>query len=123
MKLKKTTIRESPINLMVIIYISQVKQTYLTTKRFKYHVMLPSVAWKYHISIAVCPMKNHLRRFTNLKGMLIKLILIKNTACSTNHLLVFHAKKDHIQPQAQREKLIITTVLSAASLSNKNLTF
>ena len=87
------------------------------------HVMLPSVAWKYHISIAVCAMKNHLRRFTNLKGMLIKLILIKNTACSTNHLLVFHAKKDHIQPQAQREKLIITTVLSAASLSNKKSNF
>ena len=32
-------------------------------------------------------------------------------------------KKNHIQPQAQRKKLIITTVLSAASLSNKNLTF
>ena len=30
MNLKKTPIRESPINLMVIIYISQAKQTYLT---------------------------------------------------------------------------------------------
>ena len=32
-KLKKTPIRESLINLMVIIYICQAKQTYLTTKR------------------------------------------------------------------------------------------
>ena len=55
--------------------------------------------------------------------MLIKLILIKNTAYSTNHLSVFRAKKDHIQPQVQQEKLVITPVLSAASLSNKNLTF
>ena len=57
--------------------------------------------------------------------MLIKLILIKNSAYSTNHAKksVFHTKKDNIQLQAQREKLIITTVLSAASLSNKNLTF
>ena len=38
-------------------------------------------------------MKNHLRRFANLKGMLIKLILIKNTAYSTNHLCAVHAKK------------------------------
>ena len=83
--------------------------------------MLPSVAWKYNISIAVCAIKNHLRHFTNLKGMLIKFILIKNTAYSTNHLSVFHAKKNHIQPQAQQS--IITTDLFAASLSNKNLPF
>ena len=38
-------------------------------------------------------MKNHLRRFAYLKGMLIKLILIKNTAYSTDHLSVVHAKK------------------------------
>ena len=70
-------------------------------------------------------MKNHLRRFTNFKPRLIKLILIKNTysAYSTNHLFVLHARKDHIQPQAPREKFIITTVLSAAPVSNKNLTF
>ena len=55
--------------------------------------------------------------------MLIKLILIKNTAYSANHLSVFNAKKDHMQPQAQQEKLVITIALSAASLSNKNPTF
>ena len=35
----------------------------------------------------------------------------------------FPCKKRSHKSQAQREKLIITTVLSAASLSNKNLTF
>ena len=42
--------------------------------------MLP-LAWKYHISTAVCAMKNHLRCTTNLKGMLIKLILINHHHC------------------------------------------
>ena len=37
--------------------------------------------------------------------------------------ICFPCKKDHIQPQPQHEKLIVTTVLSAASLSNQNLTF